>query len=156
MKKTDGWGKELEPVFHHFNPAESCEDCRWGRYIYLDLGHPEWNRNAANRTAGVRVQPQINTRTVERVLARHQLPDFFAVAKRRQAHRTLASDVYGVGLLQVLENGTHPGFISVAMPAAGAAQIRWECFRSPAESPEGDWRALEKKEQEVNRGGYDD
>ena len=60
------------------------------------------------------------------MLARHQLPDFFAVVELRQTHRTLASDVYHVGILSVLDIRNHLRIIGI--PTAAAAQFLEECL----------------------------
>jgi len=57
---------------------------------------------ATNRAIGVVTEPQVNARGVKRVFARAQLPDFFAVGEHREAHRTLAADLFGVLLFPVL------------------------------------------------------
>ncbi|MCI75047.1 hypothetical protein A2U01_0096314, partial [Trifolium medium] len=54
-------------------------------------------------------EPQIDARSMKRVFANTQLPNFFTVGKHRQTHRTLAADFRRVRFFLILHSTTFSG-----------------------------------------------
>lgn len=79
------------------------------RVTVSGFGGGDGDGSTTNRAIGVVAEPQVNARSVERVFARAQLPDFFAVGEHRQTHRALAADFLRVRLLPVLHFGVGDG-----------------------------------------------
>lgn len=129
---------------------------RGGVVIIRGLGG---NGSATDRTIGVRFQPHVDARSMERVFTRAQLPNHFAISERRQANGTLGAHVLNMGLLPILEPRCHlrafvrfrhdAVFRTVAFPGASAA----EAPLPPAERRRG---AFDGEEESVNQGGDGD
>jgi hypothetical protein len=111
------------------------------------------DRSTANRAIGLGVEPCINTRSVERVLAHAQLLHFFPLHKHRQAHRTLAANnIFDMGFLLILDirnllSVTDIPTISLDGEPPGGASV------APSKRV---GRALHGEEEGVDQGGDGD
>jgi hypothetical protein len=116
------------------------------------IRQPDGDRSTANRAVRMGVEPYINTRSMERVLANTQLLHFFPLRKHRQAHRTLAANnIFDMGFLLILpvRNLLSLTHIPMISSLAGGASVE----ASPAERV---GRALHGEKEGVGQGGDGD
>lgn len=102
---------------------------------------PFWADNGpTNGTTGMRIQPQINTIGVKRVVTSTQLLHLFTIRERRQTNGTLAAHVFHVRIFLVVDAGD--GLFIFGFRVGSIAG--WGGGRPK--------RTLESEEESVNQG----
>ncbi|KAF2288705.1 hypothetical protein GH714_010852 [Hevea brasiliensis] len=105
------------------------------------------NRSSTNRTTRMRIQPHIDTRSMEAMLAHTQLLHFFPINENRQANWTLASNILHMGLLLILDIRNRFFILSwVLIDARKFPRI------GPAPPPERTRGALDREKEGVDQG----